>query len=176
MSNIRIALVFVLLSLGSIFIQAQNVQWLTWEQMVEKSKYEKRKIVVDIYTDGCMPCKNMDLTTFANEKVASTMNNCYYAVKFDAKQRKEMTYKEKTYEYNCDYGTCFHSLAFELTSGQLSFPSVVFLDENLNIVQQLPNFQEANYFYTVMGWVCQNYYKKMPFKTYESIMKNKNKK
>ncbi|MFN0200455.1 MAG: thioredoxin family protein [Bacteroidia bacterium] len=155
------------------FSFAQNVQWITWEQMIEKSKYEKRKIVVDIYTEGCMPCKNMDLTTFANPTVAKSLNDCYYAVKFDAKQKNEMHYKDRNYEYDCNHGTCFHTLAFELTSGQLSFPSVVFLDENMNIIQQLPNFQEANHFYNVMGWVCQNYYKKMPFSNYKKIVERK---
>jgi thioredoxin-related protein len=149
---------------------AQKVQWITWEQMTEMSKSQKRKILVDIYTDGCMPCKNMDLTTFANPMVAKSVNECYYAVKFDAKQRSEMIYKDKTFEYDCNHGTCYHSLAFELTSGQLSFPSLVFLDENMNIIQQLPNFQEASHFNNVMGWVCQNYYKKMPLPSYLKIV------
>jgi thioredoxin-related protein len=175
MPGVKFSFICFLLLLPMTWMTAQNVQWITWDQMVEKSKLEKKKIIVDIFTDGCLPCKNMDLTTFANDKVASTMNSCYYAVKFDAKQKKEMQYKNKNYDYNCDYGTCFHSLAFELTSGQLSFPSVVFLDENFNILQQLPNYQEAVYFQNVMGWVCQNYYKKMPFKTYEGIMRHKNK-
>lgn len=149
---------------------SQKVQWITWEQMMELSKSQKRKILVDIYTDGCMPCKNMDLTTFANPMVAKSVNECYYAVKFDAKQRSEMLYKDKTFEYDCNHGTCYHSLAFELTSGQLSFPSLVFLDENMNIIQQLPNFQEASHFNNVMGWVCQNYYKKMPLPSYLKIV------
>ncbi len=173
MSKSKLTILSFLLLCPLVWIGAQTVQWITWEQMMEKSKHEKRKIVVDIYTEGCLPCKNMDLNTFSNPAVANTLNNCYYAVKFDAKQKKAMNYKEKNYDYNCDYGTCFHSLAFELTSGQLSFPSVVFLDENMNLIQQLPNFQEAGYFNCVMGWVCQNYYKKIPYKSYEKIHKCK---
>jgi len=38
-------------------LTAQNrIKWNTWEEAIEKSKKEKRKIFVDVYTDWCGWC------------------------------------------------------------------------------------------------------------------------
>jgi len=37
------------------------VNWLTFEQAVEKAKTEKRPIFIDVYTDWCGWCKVMDM-------------------------------------------------------------------------------------------------------------------
>lgn len=170
-NNIYTIIIFLLSFCAQ--LSAQTVQWISWDEMLRRSKTEKRKVLIDIYQEGCLPCRNMDLHTYTNPTIANTLNTCYYAVKFDAKQRQEILYKNHNYNYTCDFGTCYHSLAFELTSGKLSFPSVVFLDENLGIVQQLPDFQEAPHFNNVMSWVCGNYYKRTSFRNYELQLKYK---
>ena len=43
---------------------ATTVNWLTFEEAVERSKTEKRKIFIDVYTDWCGWCKVMDKNTF----------------------------------------------------------------------------------------------------------------
>jgi len=35
-------------------------EWMTFEEAIEKSKTEKRKIFIDVYTDWCGWCKVMD--------------------------------------------------------------------------------------------------------------------
>ncbi|HRG07218.1 MAG TPA: DUF255 domain-containing protein, partial [Cyclobacteriaceae bacterium] len=44
------------------------VKWITFEEAVEKSKTEKRKIFIDVYTDWCGWCKVMDKNTFTDPK------------------------------------------------------------------------------------------------------------
>jgi len=48
---------FLLLPFASMVFGQEQIQWLTWEQALEKNKIEKRKIVVDVYTQWCGPCK-----------------------------------------------------------------------------------------------------------------------
>ena len=45
---------------------ADEVKWMTFEQAVERSKTEKRKIFIDVYTDWCGWCKVMDKKTFSH--------------------------------------------------------------------------------------------------------------
>jgi len=65
------------LCLFTLSISAQEkINWMSWEEAVEKSKTEQRKIFVDIYTDWCTWCKRMDkgitmlLNLMQNKKAA----------------------------------------------------------------------------------------------------------
>ena len=64
--------------------EGSGVKWLTFEEAVEKSKTEKRKIFIDVYTDWCGWCKVMDKNTFNDPEVAKLLNEKFYPVKFNA--------------------------------------------------------------------------------------------
>src|SRR6478609_1156618 len=68
------------------------VKWLTFEQAVEKSKTEKRKIFIDVFTDWCGWCKVMDKNTFSEPNVAKLLNEEFYPVKFDAEQTEDAVF------------------------------------------------------------------------------------
>ena len=73
-------LAFILVFLGSsAFISDKQskkaagegpVNWMSFEEAVEKSKKEKRKIFIDVYTDWCGWCKVMDKNTFSQPVIA----------------------------------------------------------------------------------------------------------
>ena len=67
--------------------QETPVKWMSFEQAIEKSKTEKRKIFIDVYTDWCGWCKVMDKNTFSETQVAKILNEMFYPVKLDAEQR-----------------------------------------------------------------------------------------
>ncbi|MBA7554807.1 hypothetical protein ES705_47442 [subsurface metagenome] len=124
-----IACLFIALSMN-----AQEVNWYTFKEAVELNKKEPRKILVDVYTDWCGYCKVMDKNTFGNKYVADYLNKSYYPVKFNAEQKEEITYNEKTYKFVAQGSRGFHELAAALLNGQMSYPSVVFLDEQVRII------------------------------------------
>ena len=41
-----------------------KINWLTWEEALEKTEEEPRKIFVDIYTDWCGWCKKLSANVF----------------------------------------------------------------------------------------------------------------
>lgn len=77
----------------------KKVNWLSWEEAMVQNQVEKRKIVVDIYTDWCGWCKKMDAHTFEADIIAAYLNENYYAVKFDAERRETITYNGKEYKF-----------------------------------------------------------------------------
>src|SRR5690606_20775174 len=79
--------------------KAQGVQWMTFEEAVERSKTEKRKIFIDVYTDWCGWCKVMDRKTFNDPIVAELLNTQYYPVKFNAEQRGDVVYDGTVFKY-----------------------------------------------------------------------------
>src|SRR5688572_27861029 len=94
-----VALVFVSEDTRGQETASATVNWMTFEEAVEKSKTEKRKIFIDVYTDWCGWCKVMDKQTFAVPAVAKLLNEKYYAVKFNAEQREDVFFRGTTFRF-----------------------------------------------------------------------------
>ncbi len=147
---------------------AQKVKWMSMEEAMEASKQEQRKIVVDIFTDWCAWCQKMDESTFQNPFIAKYLNTHYYPVKFNAEHPKVVSFKGKDFDFVKDGQRGYHQLAVELTQGRLSYPTVVFLDENLEIIQALRGFQSSLRFEQIMTYFAHNYHKTMPWSKFSA--------
>ncbi|MBI1224078.1 MAG: DUF255 domain-containing protein [Bacteroidetes bacterium] len=143
------------------------INWITWEQMMEKSKTQPRKVIVDVYTDWCGWCKRMDATTFSDACLSKYINDTYYAVKFDAEQKQDIVFKDKTYKFVKNGMRGYHELAAEMTHGQLSFPTVVFLDEKIDVIQSIPGYRDTKEFETIATYFGRNEHLKTPWETYQ---------
>jgi thioredoxin-related protein len=98
---------------------------------------------MDVYTDWCGWCKRMDAVTFTNPVIAAYLNDNYYAVKLNAERKDTVIF----------HGTPFvnlyskmprgaHQIASFFLNGSLSYPSIVFLDENLNSIVLIQSYME----------------------------------
>ncbi|MBF9254747.1 DUF255 domain-containing protein [Pontibacter sp. 172403-2] len=148
-------------------IKAEPIHWLTIEEAAAKQKLEPRKIVIDVYTDWCGWCKKMDKTTFADPEVAAYVNAHYYAVKLDAEGTEPITLNGHTFKYNPEYKS--HELAVALLNGQLSFPTTVYLDEEMKMLTPVPGFMDAPAFSQILRYFGGNHYKEMNFDEFEKM-------
>jgi thioredoxin-related protein len=153
---------------------ASPVQWLTWEEAVEKNKTEKRKIFVDVFTDWCGWCKVMDRNTFTEASVAKLLNEEFYAVKFNAEQTADVVFNNVTFKFIAmNGGRGVHQLAAALLNNQLSYPNFVFLDEEFKIIpvfpgyQSLPGYRKPEEFHIFLDYVGNDVYKKMRIDDYQ---------
>lgn len=144
-----------------------QVQWMTLEEALEKSKTEKRKIFIDVFTDWCGWCKRMDESTFVNPEVAQYLNDNYYAVKFNAEQQEDVIFNNKTYHFKKNGARGYHELAAEWLNNRLSFPTVVFLDESMNLIQPIPGYLEAPKLETILNYFGTDSHRTTPWETYE---------
>ena len=58
---------------------AQEINWMSMEAALAKQKEVPKKIMVDMYTTWCGPCRMLDKNTFSNKKLAAYVNANYYA-------------------------------------------------------------------------------------------------
>ena len=144
----------------------KKIKWLSWEEAVEKSSIEKKKIVVDIYTRWCGWCKKMDKSTFMDEFIVEYVNENFYPVKFDAEYKEIINFNGKEYKYVKKGRRGYHELAAELTKGKLSFPTIVFLDEDLNVLQPIPGFQDNERFELIVTYFSGDHFKYTPWRRY----------
>jgi thioredoxin-related protein len=149
-----------------------RVKWMTLEEALEKSKTDKRKIFVDVYTDWCGWCKRMDSTTFINPVVAQYLNDHYYPVKFNAEQQAAITYKDKVYEFKKSGARGYHELAALWLNNRLSYPTTVFLDENQGVIQPLPGYQDADKMEAILNYFGTDSHKKTPWESYQKNFNN----
>lgn len=146
---------------------SDKIAWLTWEEAIEKNKKSPRKIVVDIYTEWCGWCKRMDASTFAQAEIADYINANYYAVKFDAEQKEDIIFKGETYSFVANGRRGYHALAAEITGGMLSYPTTVFLDEEMNVIQAIKGYKDPKSFEQIATYFGGNNHKKQPWESYQ---------
>lgn len=155
------------ISLSASITYGQNkVEWVTWEEAQLKSKTEKKKVFVDVYTEWCGWCKKMDKATFQEADVASYLNEHYYAIKFDAESKKDIELNGKVYKYVKSGKRGYHELALEIMKGKLSYPTIVFIDENMDVLQPIPGYRGPKEFKMMMTYFAGDYFKSVPWKTY----------
>ncbi len=169
MTKIRyITLFFLFTCLGTIPSIAQ-INWLTWEEAQAKNQVEPRKFIIDVYTQWCGWCKKMDKATFQQPDISSYINKNYYAVKFDAETKTDINFKNKPYKFVRQGSSGYHELAAEITFGKLSYPTLVFLDEKLNVIQPIPGYKDPGSLDKIMKYFAEDYYKTTPWKKYEMM-------
>lgn len=149
-----------------------GVQWLTLEEAMKKAEKEKRPIFIDVYTDWCGWCKVMDRETFSDPTVAQLLNEKFYPVKFNGEQKEDVVFKGNTYKYVTSGRSGYHELAAAMLNNQLSYPTVVFLDEDFNMIQPVAGYRKAPEFHMIAQFIGEGHFKKMKWndwqKSYQS--------
>lgn len=134
------------------------ITWMSIEQAEEACRKKPRKIFIDVYTDWCGWCKKMDQTTFRDSAVAAYAGKHFYAVKLNAEDRGNIIFRNRVYAYNASMRS--HDLAVALLNGQMSYPSLVFLDEKLNPIQTFGGYSDAGQFAMMLHYFEENAYRR----------------
>lgn len=108
------------------------IHWLTMEEAYQLQQKQPKKVIVDIYAEWCGWCKRMDNTTFQNPDIIRYINDNFYAVKLDAETKRTIKLGEESFNYRSNGRGGMNELAMELAGNQLSLPTVVLLNEQLN--------------------------------------------
>ena len=127
--------------------KAKNLTKMPWAGLGEVESLMKanpKKVIIDVYTSWCGPCKMMDRNTFSNPEIISLMGDNFYPVKFNAEGPDPITYMGKEYT-NPQYvpnrrgRNGRHQLAnlFPVRG----YPSLVVLDENFKIINTITGYR-----------------------------------
>jgi thioredoxin-related protein len=167
--NKTIYLLLLIGSLQTVFSQENNsIHWLSFEQAVELQTQEgnSKKIFIDVYTDWCGWCKKMDKNTFQNPEVAAYMKQHFYMVKLDGEGKEPIVFKSQTFSFVPSGRNGYHELAANLLQGQLSYPTVVYLDENMNMLSPVPGYLTPEPFLKIATYFGDDIYKTTTWEDY----------
>ncbi len=142
LNSILLATVFLFAGPVNADSSEKEVNWLTIEEAQELLKEEPRKIFVDIYTDWCGWCRRMTRETYAHPVIADYLNTHFYPVKLNAEQEDPISFQGTTFENeNIGQRRATHSFAIALLQGRMSYPSVAFFNEQLQLITAIPGFR-----------------------------------
>lgn len=170
MKNIWIA-ALALLSIGVGAQEEGNsgIEWMTFEEAVAlHEEGDPRMVFIDVYTDWCGWCKRMDATTFSNPEVAAFMNEHFLNVKLDAEQRETITFRGHDFNFVNSGRRGYHELAANLLQGRLSYPTVVFLDSDFNMIQPVPGYQQVPQFLMIAEYIGDGHYTNTPWDEFKN--------
>ncbi len=144
-----------------------QIHWMSFPEALAKSKTTGKKIFVFVHTDWCGWCRRMEHTTYLNPKVVRTINRYYLPVKFNAESRAPISFKGKTYKFVHRGRGGYHDLAAQLLDGKMTYPTLVFLDEHMNLIQAIPGYRKAGELVMIADYFGSNAYRSIPWETYQ---------
>jgi len=116
-------------------LNTNGLEWLTLKDALKSPQAGSKMMLLDIYTEWCGYCKLMDKKTFADESIQELLSDNFRLVKFDAESKDSIEMKGEMFGWRADGKRGIHELAAELLDGQLSYPTLIFLDENLKTIR-----------------------------------------
>lgn len=171
-------IVAIILTIPFLFSHAQlkvpeKVKWYTIEQALELQKKEPRKILIDVYTDWCGWCKKMDAETFSHPVIAEFLNTHFYPVKFDAESSDSIVFAGKTFKNENQGNRPTHQFAVALLQGNMSYPSVAYLNEKLQLLAAIPGYYTASNLEPLLNFIAEDKYIDTTLEDYQKTFKTK---
>lgn len=149
------------------FAQSETINWMSIEEAEAAAREEPRMVIIDVYTDWCGWCKRMDKNTFQNPGLAKFVNQHFYAVKLDGEEKDSLTFRGKTFGFVKQGRRGYNELPAALMNGRMSYPTIVYLDENLDVIQPVPGYQDPKSFEQIITYLAGGHYKTQPFDQYK---------
>ena len=166
MVNKIVILTFALLTSVVVYSQ-EKIKWMSLQDAITENDNSNtpKKFVVTIYTDKCGWCRQMESKTFSQDCIAKTINNKFYPIKFHADTKESIVFKGKEYKARTIKGSN-HEFIEYLLGGNIHYPTVVFLDEDYNVLQTVPGFHNAEDFEKMVEFYGDNHYQVMSWRKF----------
>ncbi len=163
-------LFFVITLLSTAFltpIKAQsNVKTYPIDQVEQVVNKEHKKVLIEVFTQWSEGFRQLENDAMKQPQIANFLNDKFLTVKFDAETKADVTFRSKVYKFVSQSGVGFNQLASELLQGQMVYPTLVFFDENMNLIQAI-QYRSPEQFEMIITYFGDNNHKKTPWKKYE---------
>ncbi|MDR0295203.1 MAG: DUF255 domain-containing protein [Prevotellaceae bacterium] len=141
-----------------------TVKWYSIGEAQALNTTAPRKIFIDMFTTWCGWCKVLDKNTFSEPDIAQYLNTYFYPVKFDAEGKEPIVFNGHTFNFSPEQKS--HELAIAMLQGKMSYPSMVFVDENLQLLTMLQGYLPPEDLRPILVFFAQEEYKKMTWQDF----------
>jgi thioredoxin-related protein len=172
-TTILIPSILFFFSFSGLAQDVSRVKWYTIEEAEKLNKQEPRKIMIDVYTDWCGWCKKMDKETFNHPVIADYINRYYYPVKLNAESKEDITFNGNTYKYVAQGARGYHELAAGLLNGRMSFPSVAYMNEKMELLGAVPGFYTPDRIEPLLNYIAEDKYISQSLEEYQKTFRSR---
>jgi thioredoxin-related protein len=141
-----VILIFSWFGLYPLEVEAQTIQWTSFDNLTDSLRKQRRPLLIFIHTDWCKYCKMMEMKTFTDPLVVSTLNRDYYCLDLNAEEARTLTFLNKKYKFKpsgVNIGVQELAEILGTENGKLSYPTTVFFDQNLQIQNRMVGVLDA---------------------------------
>lgn len=112
----------------------EAVQWISFEELPEKMRVEKKPVLLFFYTDWCKYCQLQKSTTFEDKTIVNKLNTSYYPIKVNGETTEAISFLGRKYQYNPSTKTHEFLEQMMQKDGKLTFPTTTFISKDLSVV------------------------------------------
>jgi len=154
----------------------ERIKELTWEKPSEffqaKDSTDKKTLIL-IHTDWCNACKVMKRASFDDSLTVNYLKEKFNLVDFNPELNDTLIYKGHYYINSHSPQMPFHQLALALCKNSLTLPTLVVLDENMNVKDAIPFYLNPQVLKNIAVFYGDDIYKN---KSWNDFMTDINKK
>lgn len=101
----------------------------------------------------------MDLNTYSNITIGEYINKNFYAVKLDGEDKKDIVFNDHTFKFQKEGRRGYHQLAATLMNGKMSYPTTLFLSEEVELIDRIPGYLNKEVMEKVLVYFSDELYK-----------------
>jgi outer membrane protein OmpA-like peptidoglycan-associated protein len=166
--------IILFFALDGMKLQAQTentsgkIHWYSFEDGARLNAQTHKKVFIDIFTDWCGWCKELDKSTFTNPSIVKLMNDNFIAVKLNAERKDTIYFNGYMFVNPNPNGVRSpNQLASSMLKGKMMYPSMVFMDDSMRIITTVQSYLKPAELEPILAYISQNKYNKMGYDTFK---------
>lgn len=140
--------------------RVKNEGWKTPKEVFNNKEKADKKIMVLVHTDWCNSCKAEMRGTFTDSATEAIVKQRFDLVDFNPEIQDTINFKGQAFINPRTQQAPFHQLAVAMCRNSLTLPSVVIMDEQLNLVDNIPFYLSPELLKNIAVYYGDDVYKK----------------
>lgn len=147
------------------------VNWITIQEAESLNMKQPKPFIIDFYTDWCGWCKHMMRTTFSDPGIAGYINANFYPVRFNAETKDTIVYRGEKYWNKSTGSRPPHELAIKLLQGKLTYPTLLFINNNYKFNLLVPGYQSPRDIEPFLVYTVEYIFNTTPIESFREAYK-----
>lgn len=131
----------------------RDFDYYTMANAQKMAESNDKKIIVDVYTDWCTFCKQLENEVYPDDRIGQVVNEYFYVVRINAESDEMLVYNGKKISMR----------DFAELLGVSTYPSTVFIDKSGTTIGQQSGYMEVEVFEKLLAFVGSSAYRTMQF-------------